>query len=56
MVDLYDRAKLLDEVWSEPVQAVAPRFGLSDVGTEKALLAPANSHATAWILGQGQVR
>ncbi|WP_236167855.1 hypothetical protein [Pseudomonas atacamensis] len=35
MVDLYDRAKLLDEVWSEPVQAVAPRFGLSDVGLKK---------------------
>ncbi len=35
MVELYDRAKLLDEVWSEPVQAVAPRYGLSDVGLKK---------------------
>ncbi len=35
MVELYDRAQLLDEVWSEPVQAVAPRYGLSDVGLKK---------------------
>jgi len=35
MVERYDRAKLLDEVWSEPVQAVAPRYGLSDVGLKK---------------------
>lgn len=35
MVELYDRATLLDEVWSEPVQAVAPRYGLSDVGLKK---------------------
>ena len=32
MVEFYDRAKLLDEVWSEPVQAVGPHYGLSDVG------------------------
>lgn len=32
MVELYDRAKLLDEVWSESVCTVAPRYGLSDVG------------------------
>lgn len=38
MVELYDRAKLLDEVWSEPVQAVAPRYGLSDVGLKKLCL------------------
>lgn len=35
MVELYDRAKLLDEVWSKPVQAVSPRYGLSDVGLKK---------------------
>ncbi len=35
MVELYDRAKLLEEVWSEPVQALAPRYGLSDVGLKK---------------------
>jgi hypothetical protein len=35
MVELYDRAKLLGEVWSGPVQAVAPRYGLSDVGLKK---------------------
>jgi hypothetical protein len=35
MVELYDRAQLLGEVWSEPVQVVAPRYGLSDVGLKK---------------------
>ena len=35
MVERYDRAKLLEEVWSEPVQLVAPRYGLSDVGLKK---------------------
>ena len=35
MVELYDRAQLLEEVWSEPVQVVAPRYGLSDVGLKK---------------------
>jgi hypothetical protein len=35
MVERYDRATLLEEVWSEPVQAVAPRYGLSDVGLKK---------------------
>jgi hypothetical protein len=35
MVEIYDREQLLDEVWSEPVQAVAPRYGLSDVGLKK---------------------
>lgn len=35
MVERYDRAKLLEEVWAEPVQVVAPRYGLSDVGLKK---------------------
>ncbi|WP_454844978.1 hypothetical protein [Pseudomonas farris] len=35
MVERYDRATLLGEVWSEPVQVVAPRYGLSDVGLKK---------------------
>ncbi|MDP9687210.1 UNVERIFIED_ORG: hypothetical protein J2W82_000865 [Pseudomonas mohnii] len=35
MVERYDRATLLEEVWSEPVQVVAPRYGLSDVGLKK---------------------
>lgn len=35
MVELYDRAKLLEEVWSDPVQMVAPLYGLSDVGLKK---------------------
>lgn len=35
MVERYDRATLLEEVWSEPVQAVAPRYGLSAVGLKK---------------------
>ncbi|AKT27918.1 hypothetical protein RYA05_17610 [Pseudomonas syringae pv. actinidiae] len=35
MVELYDRAKLLDQVWSDPVQVVAPLYGLSDVGLKK---------------------
>lgn len=35
MREEYDRAKLLDEVWAEPVKLVAPRYGLSDVGLKK---------------------
>lgn len=35
MMQRYDREKLLEEVWSEPVQVVAPRYGLSDVGLKK---------------------
>ncbi|WP_258198114.1 hypothetical protein [Pseudomonas viridiflava] len=35
MVERYDRAKLLEDVWAEPVQVVAPRYGLSDVGLKK---------------------
>jgi hypothetical protein len=35
MVERYDRATLLEEVWAEPVQVVAPRYGLSDVGLKK---------------------
>lgn len=35
MRDEYDRALLLKEVWSEPMSAVAPRYGLSDVGLKK---------------------
>lgn len=31
----YDRAKLLEEVWTEPVQAVALRYQFSDVGLKK---------------------
>lgn len=31
----YDRAKLLEEVWAEPVQIVALRYQLSDVGLKK---------------------
>lgn len=31
----YDRAKLLEEVWNEPVQTVALRYQLSDVGLKK---------------------
>lgn len=31
----YDRAKLLEEVWTEPVQTVALRYQLSDVGLKK---------------------
>ncbi|HBP4587290.1 TPA: hypothetical protein L5606_005865 [Pseudomonas aeruginosa] len=35
MREEYDRAKLLDEVWAEPMMVVAPRYGLSDVGLKK---------------------
>ncbi|MFJ5296844.1 hypothetical protein ACIQAL_09995 [Pseudomonas sp. NPDC088368] len=35
MVEQYDRAKLLDEVWTEAVTIVAPRYQLSDVGLKK---------------------
>jgi hypothetical protein len=35
MLDKYDRAKLLDEVWTEAVTLVAPRYQLSDVGLQK---------------------
>lgn len=30
-----DRRRLYDEVWAEPMVAVAKRYGLSDVGTAK---------------------
>lgn len=30
-----DRETLYNEVWSEPVTVVAPRYGLSDVGLAK---------------------
>jgi hypothetical protein len=35
MLEKYDRAKLLDEIWTEPVTAVAPRYQLSDAGLQK---------------------
>lgn len=35
MLDKYDRAKLLDEVWADAVTVVAPRYQLSDVGLQK---------------------
>jgi hypothetical protein len=35
MREEYDREKLFDEVWAEPVMVVAPRYGLSDVGLKK---------------------
>lgn len=37
MVERYDRATLLEEVWAEPVQAVAvaPRYALSALGLKK---------------------
>ncbi|WP_179061439.1 hypothetical protein [Pseudomonas taiwanensis] len=35
MQEQYDRALLLNEVWSEPLSVVAPRYGLSDVGLKK---------------------
>lgn len=35
MAEYYDRARLLEEVWSAPLREVAPRYGLSDVGLQK---------------------
>lgn len=35
MLQKYDRAKLLAEIWTEPVTALAPRYQLSDVGLQK---------------------
>lgn len=35
MVQLYDRAQLLTEVWAEPLTVVARRYGLSDVSVAK---------------------
>lgn len=35
MLEKYDRAKLLDEVWTDAVTVVAPRYQLSDVGLQK---------------------
>lgn len=35
MAEEYDRQRLLDDVWREPVMIVAPRYGLSDVGLKK---------------------
>jgi hypothetical protein len=31
----YDRQKIYDEIWSEPIQHVAKRYGMSDVGFAK---------------------
>ena len=35
MGQLYDRAQLLAEIWTEPLTVVARRYGLSDVGLAK---------------------
>lgn len=35
MREEYDRARLLEEVWNEPVKIVSLRYGLSDVGLKK---------------------
>ncbi|PZP22274.1 hypothetical protein [Pseudomonas kuykendallii] len=35
MAEEYDRQRLLDDVWREPVLTVAPRYGLSDTGLKK---------------------
>ena len=32
----YNRAKIYEEIWSEPIQHVAKRYGISDVGLAKA--------------------
>jgi hypothetical protein len=31
----YDRQKIYEEIWSEPMQHVVKRYGISDVGLEK---------------------
>jgi len=31
----YDRKKIYDEIWSEPIQHVAKRYNISDVGLAK---------------------
>lgn len=31
----YDRQKIYDEIWAEPIQHVAKRYGMSDVGLAK---------------------
>jgi hypothetical protein len=31
----YDRDKIYEEIWSEPIQHVAKRYGISDVGSAK---------------------
>jgi hypothetical protein len=31
----YDRQNIYDEIWSEPIQHVAKRYGMSDVGFAK---------------------
>jgi hypothetical protein len=31
----YDREKIYEEIWSEPIQHVAKRYGISDVGLAK---------------------
>ncbi len=35
MLEKYDRAKLLNDVWIEAVTIVAPRYQLSDAGLKK---------------------
>lgn len=58
MREEYDRAKLLDEVWAEPVMVVAPRYGLSDVGLKKLCMrlqvpTPARGHWAKVKSGRG---
>jgi hypothetical protein len=35
-MNTYDREKLYEEVWNEPVTIVARKYGLSDVAIKKA--------------------
>src|SRR6266498_1422690 len=35
LIRRYDRQKIYDEIWSEPIQHVAKRYGMSDVGFAK---------------------
>lgn len=50
----YDRAKLLEEVWTEPVQTVALRYQLSDVGLKKLCMRRvkrAGPLSRQWVVG-----
>lgn len=58
MREEYDRAKLLDEVWAEPLTRVAARYGLSDVGLKKLcrrlqLPTPTRGHWAKMQAGRG---
>ncbi len=54
--ETYEREKLYDEVWKEPVLVVAKRYGLSNVGLAKACRKTRCPPSATRILGCDQGR